>query len=61
MHGGIDVLVKDGLGMTGAIAEIDKDDGAMIAAAMRPPHEKDFLSGVLGAELTAHVSAAEVA
>jgi hypothetical protein len=61
MHGGADVLVKDGLRMTGTIAEIDEDDGAVIAAAMRPSHQKDFLSGMFGAEFTAHVSAAEVA
>jgi hypothetical protein len=38
--------MKDGLSMTGAVAHIDKDDGAVIAAAVRPSHQKDRLAGV---------------
>ena len=57
----VDVLMNDGLRVTGAIAHIDEDHGAVIAAAVSPAHQQDGLSGVPGAELAAHVSAAKVA
>ena len=46
VNGGVHVLVEDGLRVTGAVAHIDEDHGAVIAAAMRPSHQKDRLAGV---------------
>ena len=57
----VHILMKDCLRVAGAVAHIDKDDGAVIAAAVGPAHQEDFLSGMFGAEFTAHVSAAKVA
>jgi hypothetical protein len=53
--------MEDGLGVTGTIAHVDEDDRAVIAATVCPAHEEDGLAGVRGAELSAHVGAAEVA
>jgi hypothetical protein len=56
-----DAGLEDNLGNAFAVAEIHEDDGAMIAAAMDPSHEKSALAGVIGAELPASVCAAKVA
>jgi hypothetical protein len=38
--------MEDGLRMTGTVAHIDEDHGAVIAAAVRPSHQKDRLAGI---------------
>ena len=61
VHGGVDVLVEDDLGDAVAVAQVDEDHAAQIAAAMHPAHQKDGLAGVGGAQLAAGVRAAQVA
>jgi hypothetical protein len=53
--------MEDGLRMAGAVAHIDEDHGAVIAAAVRPSHQKDRLAGMRGAQVPAHMRAVEVA
>ena len=52
-------LVEDDLGDAGAIAEVEEDEVAVVAAAIDPAHEDDLLAGVGGAEVAAHVGAFE--
>ena len=43
---GVHVLMEDGLRVTGAVAHIDEDHRAVIAAAVRPSHQKDRLARI---------------
>src|SRR5919112_512657 len=49
----MDFGVEDDLGQTKAVADVDKDQPAEIAAAMDPTGQLDSGSGVFGAERTA--------
>ena len=53
--------VEDDLRHAVAIAQVDEDDAAEIAAAMDPAHQQGALAGVGGAQLSAGVRAAKVA
>jgi hypothetical protein len=55
------VFVKDKLGNAFAIAQVDENHSAQIAAAMDPAHEQGSLAGIGGAQLAAVVGAAQVA
>ncbi len=57
---GGDGLVEDDLGDAGAVAEIEKDEPAVVAAAVYPAHEGYGLAGVGGTQGSAPVSALEV-
>ncbi len=48
--------VDDDLGDAGAVAQINEDDVAEVAAAVDPSHEDGFLAGIGGAERATHVS-----
>src|ERR1019366_5796782 len=61
VNSGVHILVKDGLRVAGAVAHVDEDHRAVIAAPVRPSHQKDRLARVGGAQIPAHVRAAEVA
>src|SRR5471032_1130985 len=61
LDGGLDVFVKDGLAVAGAVAEIDEDDRAMVAAAVAPAHQNHGLTRVGSAQFAAHMGAAKVA
>ena len=50
----------DDLGDAGAVAQIEKDEVAEIAAAVDPAHEDDFGAGVGGAQRAAHMSTLQV-
>jgi hypothetical protein len=53
--------VKDELGNAIAIAQMNKEHSAQIAAAMHPAHQQGGLSYVRSAQLAAGVRAAELA
>ena len=55
--GGGDLLVDDDLGDSGAVAQVEEDEAAMVAAAVDPAHENDVLPRVLGAKLSTHSGA----
>ena len=49
------------LGYAGAVAQIDENKLAQIAAPIDPSHEHDFFTGIGEAKLSAHMSSFEVA
>ena len=57
MGGGVEFAVDDYLGDAGAVAEVDEDDAAEVAAAVDPSHEHGLLPCVGGTEGAAHVGA----
>ena len=56
---GGDFLVEDDLRDAGAVAEVEEDEVAVVAAAVDPAHEGDGLAGVGAAEFAAGVRALE--
>ena len=46
---------------TGAVAEVEEDEVAVVAAAVDPTHEDYGFSGVGGAQLSAHMSTFKIA
>ena len=56
-----DFLVEDDLRDASAIAEVEEDEIAVVAAAVDPTHEGDGLAGVGAAEFAAGVRALELA
>jgi len=56
---GSQLLVEDNLGNAAAIADVEKDEVAVVAAAIDPAHEDDVLAGVGGAKIAAHMGAFE--
>jgi hypothetical protein len=58
---GFGVFVEDELCDAFAIAQVNENHSAQIAAAMDPAHEQGFLAGIGSAQLPAAVRAAEVA
>ncbi len=50
---GIDFRVEDNLSDAPAVAEVDEDNPAVVAAAKNPAHENDFLIQVAEAERVA--------
>ncbi len=55
--GGFDLLVDHDLRDAGAVAQIEEDEAAVVAAAVDPAHENDILPRVLGAKLSTHPGA----
>ena len=55
------LLIEDNLGDAAAVAEVEEDEVAVVAAAVDPAHEDDGLACVGGAEIAAHVGAFESA
>ena len=56
MNFGAGVGGDDDLGDAAAVAQIEEDNVAEIAAAIDPPHEHNFRAGVGGAQLATHMS-----
>ena len=56
MNGSIHFVIEDDLGNAAAVAQIDEDDLAEIAAAVHPSHEDSFFARVGEAQSPAHVS-----
>ena len=56
MDGRVQFVVEHDLGDAAAVAQIDEDDVAEIAAAVDPSHEDSFLARVGEAQSPAHVS-----
>ena len=52
-----DLLVEDDLGDAGAVAEVEEDEVAVVAAAVDPAHEDYVLAGLFDAEVAALVRA----
>ncbi len=55
------VFVEDQLGHAFAVAKVNEDDPAQIAAAMYPSHQQRFLACIGGAQFAPVVGAAQVA
>ena len=60
VHGGAGFGGDDDLGDAAAVAQVEEDEVAEIAAAVDPSHENDFGAGIGGAEGAAHMSAFEI-
>ena len=54
---GREVLVQDNLRYAGAVAQVEKDEVAVIAAAVDPAHQHHVLAGIAGAKLATGVGA----
>ncbi len=61
VDGGGVLAAEDDLGDAGAVADIDEDDGAEVAAAVDPSHEDGFLTSVGRAQSAAQVGTSKVA
>ena len=57
---GMQLLIEDDLGDSGAVAQIDENQLAQIAAAMHPAHQHDVFIGVGCAQIAAVVGAFQV-
>ena len=58
---GRELFVKHDLGDAGAVAEVEEDEVAVVAAAVDPAHEHNLLAGVGGAQVAAEVGPFETA
>ncbi len=58
---GRELLIQNNLGDAGAIAQIEEDEVAVIAAPVDPAHENDLLACVGGAQCAAEMRAFEIA
>ena len=54
-------LVQHHLRNAGAVAHVEKDQVAVVAAAVHPAHQHHVLAGVGGAQCAAHVRSFEIA
>ena len=61
VHGGIQFVIENDLRHAGAVAQVDEDNLAEVAAAVDPSHEHNFFSGVGGPKRSAHVSSSKIA
>ena len=58
---GRQLLVEHDLGDAGAVAEIEKDEVAVVAAAVDPAHQNHLLAGVGGAQVAAKMRPFKIA
>src|SRR5579862_6940609 len=61
VEGSIALAAEDDLGDARAVADVDEDDGAEVAAAVDPSHEHGLFAGIGGAESPAHMCTSQVA
>jgi hypothetical protein len=61
MGRGVHAHIEDQLRDAGAVAQIDEDYVAKIAATADPTHENHLLARVLGTQVSTHVRAAKIA
>jgi hypothetical protein len=57
---GREFLVKDDLRNAGAIAKVEKDQVAVVAAPVDPAHENHLLTSVGGAQVAAEMRSFEI-
>ena len=57
----IDLFVENRLRQAFPVAQVDENDGAMIAPPVDPSHQEDLLARVGGAQLAAAMSTAKLA
>ena len=53
-------MIEDELSCAGAVAEIDEDQAAEIAATIDPAHEHNLFTCILSAKLSTHVRAPKI-
>ena len=58
---GDDLFVEDDLGDAGAVAHVEEDEVAVVAAAVDPAHQDYVLAVLFDAEFAAHVRALQSA
>ena len=58
---GRELLIEHNLRDAGAVAQVKKDQVAVVAAAVDPAHENNLLSGVGGAQIAAEMGTFETA
>ncbi len=58
---GRELLVENDLRDAGAVAEVEEDEVAVVAAAVDPAHQNHLLAGVGGAQLAAQMRPFEIA
>ena len=56
---GSELLVEHDLSDAGAVAHVEKDEVAVVAAAVDPAHDNHLLAGVSGAKFSAQMCALE--
>jgi hypothetical protein len=61
MNGGVQFVIEHDLRHAGAVAQIDEDDLAKVAAAVDPSHEHNFFARIGEPKGPAHMSSPEVA
>ncbi len=61
VNGGVQFVVEHDLGHAGAVAQVDEDDLAKVAAPVAPSHEHNFFAGIGEPKGSAHMSSSEVA
>jgi hypothetical protein len=60
MQGEVLLGVEHHLGDAMPVPEIDKDDAAVVPAALHPSHQYDFLSDILSAQHIASMGSAHI-
>jgi len=58
---GRELLVENDLGDASAVAEIEEDEVAVVAAPVDPAHQHHLLAGVSGAQCAAEMRAFKIA
>jgi hypothetical protein len=58
---GGELLVEHNLRNAGAVAQVEEDEVAVVAAAVDPAHEDNLLAGVGGAQIAAEMGTFETA
>jgi len=61
VNGGIQFMIEHDLRHAGAVAQVDEDDLAKIAAAVDPSHEHNFFARVGEPKRSAHMSPSKIA
>ncbi len=56
MNGSIQFVIEHDLGYAGAVAQVDEDNLAEVAAAVDPSHENDLFTGIGEPKRSAHMS-----
>lgn len=54
-------FVEDDLANAGAIAQVEEDEIAVVAAAVHPAHQHHVFARIGGAQISAEVSALQIA
>jgi hypothetical protein len=60
MHGLVNLRIEYDLGDALAIAQIDKNDPAVIPPAQNPAHQHHFFANICGAQLTTAVGSSHI-